>query len=322
MPRQGEEFQKLVAYLERAVADQPNVIVESPKFIPDKVTGDPREHDIVITQRFPQREITTAIECRDHKRPVSVAQVEAFHTKCEDTGVNKRVIVSSSGFYKTTRTKAERYGIDRLTFAQVEAVDWLGQTEMTFRRREPRHTDIKVGAPYSMQGKNGRLFLSIIDGPDEDTGLRLVAGEEPPIVIESRPDRLMNRLMKQVPDPTSDLAGVWGIDIGNPEDFYFLDDDGVQHPLKALHLDVFWEATETPSPLTFRHYGAEDGQPAFETATTAVESLGDKRGRAMFIADADRRLRVLLALEPEEKKPGPRRASPASGTGRTPRPAR
>src|SRR5687768_8075613 len=65
MPRQGEDFQKLVAYLERAVADQPKVTIESPKLIPDKVTGDLREHDIVITQRFPQREITTAIECRD-----------------------------------------------------------------------------------------------------------------------------------------------------------------------------------------------------------------------------------------------------------------
>ena len=84
MPRQGMEFQKLVAYLERAVADQRNVTVESPKFIPDKVTGDLREHDVVITQRVPQRETTTAIECRDHRRPVTVDQVEAFHTKCEE----------------------------------------------------------------------------------------------------------------------------------------------------------------------------------------------------------------------------------------------
>ena len=298
MPRQGEDFQKLVAYLERAVADQPNVTIESPKFIPDKVTGDLREHDIVIAQRFPQREITTAIECRDLSRPVTVNQVEAFHTKCEDTGINKRVIVSSAGFYKTTRKKAERYGIDCLTFAQVEKVDWFEQTEMTFRKRHVRHVDMKIGAPLSMQGKNGRLFLAIVDGPDEETGVRAVAGEGEQIVIVGRPGKLVDRLMKQVPDLTDDLSGMWSIDLGNPEVLYFLDDDGNQHPLRELHLDVFWEATETLSPLTFHHYGGEDGKPVFESATTAVEPFGEHWGRAMFILDEERRLRVLIAVEP------------------------
>jgi hypothetical protein len=312
MPRQGEEFQKLVSYLERAVADQPNVTVESPMFIPDKVTGDPREHDIVITQRFPQREITTAIECRDLKRPVTVPQIEAFHTKCEDTGINKRVIVSSAGFYKTTRKKAERYGIDCLTFAQVGTVDWLGQTEMTFRKRDVRHVEMKLGGPDSMEGKSGRLFLSIIDGPDEDAGARVTFGEGDQFVFEGNASTLVDRLMKQVPDPTGDLSGVWSIEIGNPEDFYLLDDDGVQHPLKVMHLDVFWEATETLSPLTFHHYGAQDGQPVFETATTAVETFGEHRAQAMFIADANRRLRILTAVEPAGKKPKRKRSLEAT----------
>jgi hypothetical protein len=60
-------------------------------------------------------------------------QVEAVHSQCEDTGINKRVIVSSAGFSKTIRTKGERYGIDCLTFAQVESIDSFGQREITFR---------------------------------------------------------------------------------------------------------------------------------------------------------------------------------------------
>ena len=45
MPRQGEEFHRLVEILERAVVDHPNVTVESPKYLMDKVTGEPREHE-------------------------------------------------------------------------------------------------------------------------------------------------------------------------------------------------------------------------------------------------------------------------------------
>jgi hypothetical protein len=52
------------------------------------------ENDIGITRRFPQREIMTAVECRDPNRPVTGHQVEAFHAKCEDTGIDKRDIWS------------------------------------------------------------------------------------------------------------------------------------------------------------------------------------------------------------------------------------
>jgi hypothetical protein len=208
-----------VAYLERAVADHTNVTIEIKKFVPDKVTGELREHDIVLTQRSPQRVTVTAIECRDRNRPVTVNQIEEFHTKCQDTGIDKRVIVSSTGFYNPARKKADRYGIDCLTFAQVEDVDWFGQREMIFRKREVRHANIGIGAPLSMQGKSGRLLLSIIDGPDEDLGIRTDAGGQ--IVMENNAVKLVDRILNQVPDPTSDLSGVWGIDIADPEHYYF-----------------------------------------------------------------------------------------------------
>jgi hypothetical protein len=301
MPRQGEDFNRLVAYLERAVADHTNVTIEIKKFVPDKVTGELREHDIVLTQRSPQRVTVTAIECRDRNRPVTVNQIEEFHTKCQDTGIDKRVIVSSTGFYNPARKKADRYGIDCLTFAQVEDVDWFGQREMIFRKREVRHANIGIGAPLSMQGKSGRLLLSIIDGPDEDLGIRTDAGGQ--IVMENNAVKLVDRILNQVPDPTSDLSGVWGIDIADPEHYYFLDDEGVQHPLKKLHLEIFWEAIGTSSPISFHHYGAEDGNPVFETATTGLEHIGDHfQGRVMFIADEERRMRVLIAVEETSPK--------------------
>ena len=133
---------------------------------------------------------------------MTVDQVEAFHTKCEDTGINKRVIVSSAGFYKTTRKKAERYGIDCLTFAQVETVDWLGQTEMTFRQRDRAACRDEARRSRFDGGQERQLFLSIIDGPDEDAGVRVIVGEGDQFVFEGNAGTLVDRLMKQVPDPT------------------------------------------------------------------------------------------------------------------------
>jgi hypothetical protein len=48
----GENLQRLVRVLEQAITDAPNVIVESPKRLPDKDTGKLREHDVVITFSF------------------------------------------------------------------------------------------------------------------------------------------------------------------------------------------------------------------------------------------------------------------------------
>jgi hypothetical protein len=144
MPRQGEEFHRLVEILERAVVDHPNITVESPKYLTDKVTEELREHDIVLTQRSPQRTTITAIECRDRSRLVTVNQLEEFHAKCEHTGVDKRVIVSRLGFYKTALKKAAHYGIDCLTFSQVDSVDWVSQTNVTIRERNLVHADMQI----------------------------------------------------------------------------------------------------------------------------------------------------------------------------------
>ena len=169
MPRQGDAFHRLVEILERAVVDHPNITVESPKYLTDKVTGEPREHDIILTQRSPQRTTITAIECRDRSRPVGVNQVEEFHAKCEHTGVNKRVIVSRLGLYKTALKKTAHYGIDCLTFSQVESVDWVSQTDVTIRERNLVHADILIGAADTLQGKSATLFMRYDDGgPDEE----------------------------------------------------------------------------------------------------------------------------------------------------------
>lgn len=52
--------------------------------------------------------------------------------KCKDTGINRGVIVSSKGFYKTARTKAAHLGIECLQFDRVDSFDWLVPSGMQF----------------------------------------------------------------------------------------------------------------------------------------------------------------------------------------------
>lgn len=78
MPRDGDNFHRLVEHLQRAVAGAENVTVASPKYLTDKITGEQQEHDIDLTYHMPQWNLVVAIECRDRTRRVGANQVEEF----------------------------------------------------------------------------------------------------------------------------------------------------------------------------------------------------------------------------------------------------
>ena len=123
--KQGEALERLIASLERTLADKQNVTVESPKRLTDKITGKLREHDVILAVNQGHHVFLIAIECRDLSRPITVNQVEGFWKKCQDTGVGQGVIVSAAGFYNTAKTKADHLGIRCLDLEEVESFDWL-----------------------------------------------------------------------------------------------------------------------------------------------------------------------------------------------------
>ena len=125
MPKTGKSLEKLVSSLEKALGQSDEVIVESPKRLKDRITGRKREHDVVLTISRAHHRIVVAIECRDRSRAITVNQVESFWKKCQDTGVDHGVIVSSSGFYNTARQKADFLGIRCLDIEEVESFDWM-----------------------------------------------------------------------------------------------------------------------------------------------------------------------------------------------------
>lgn len=125
MPRKGRSLEKLVTHLERVLAPEEGVTVDSPKRLRDKTTGRLREHDVVLTFRAGHHELLTAIECRDRKRRVGSPQIEAFHKKCEHTGVHHPIMVSPRGFTKPALQKAKFLGVRCLALEQAPEFDWL-----------------------------------------------------------------------------------------------------------------------------------------------------------------------------------------------------
>lgn len=145
MSRKGKQLEQIVHALELVWADKKNVIIESPKKLRDKVTGRLREHDVVLTITSNHHTLTVALECRDRSRRVGVGEVEAFHQKCLNTGVDKGAIVSSKGFAKTARTKSQAFGISCLDIEEVGKFDWFspsGMEESTVRVLQTHHSII------------------------------------------------------------------------------------------------------------------------------------------------------------------------------------
>lgn len=136
MPGDGKSLEQLIYALEKALGHDENVLVESPKRVPDKITGKKREHDVVLTIEQCHHKLVVAIECRDRSRPITVNQVEGFWKKCQDTGIDKGVIVSTMGFYNTAREKADFLDIRCLDIEEVESFDWMQAPGMHYLERK------------------------------------------------------------------------------------------------------------------------------------------------------------------------------------------
>jgi len=125
MRKSGKPLERLVSAIENVLRNEETVKIESPKRLPDRTTGNLREHDIVLTMLNGHHSTRIAIECRDRSRPVGTPEVEGFWAKCQDTGINQGIIVSPRGFRKSGRKKAEHLGIRCLDLEEAESFNWL-----------------------------------------------------------------------------------------------------------------------------------------------------------------------------------------------------
>jgi hypothetical protein len=152
----GRDLQRLIHAIESALKASSNIKIESPRRLIDKDTGRLREHDVVLTFMQGHHELLMSLECRDRSRPVGVPDVEAFHSKCQRTLIDRGVIVSSTGFRKTAITKANSYSIGCLSLDEVDRFDWCQTPAVTVVNHDLLCTNIHIQFPE--QPPEGTVF--------------------------------------------------------------------------------------------------------------------------------------------------------------------
>ncbi len=124
MPRRSTLIQRVLFQLQRQLA--PDASVEESAFLVERVSGTPREVDIVVRRIVGDHEILIAIECRDHRRKATVEWVEQMAMKHSVLPTSKLVLFARAGFSRTAESKAQSLGIDTYSLGEAEENDWSG----------------------------------------------------------------------------------------------------------------------------------------------------------------------------------------------------
>lgn len=83
-----------------------------------------REVDILLEQQAFGLKLLIGVECRGRSRKGDVEWIDGLIGKYHDLPVKKIIAVSSSGFSKTAKQKAEAHNIETLHLQEALAADW------------------------------------------------------------------------------------------------------------------------------------------------------------------------------------------------------
>jgi hypothetical protein len=165
MPARTNHFQRLVYEIERQLAPLGAVVRES-AMLPERVSGELREVDILVSLDEGHHRVQIGVECQDQSRPANKQWVEAIAKKHEELGINKTVLISSSGFYATAKRRAESLFMSVINIENVNQADW--PTEIL------HHLKVPVRDRSSEVIKVGWNFLELGPGQTPQTLSNLI----------------------------------------------------------------------------------------------------------------------------------------------------
>lgn len=122
MPQRSNQFQRLITLINAGVSG--NAKVTESALLPDSVTGDKREVDVLIESEISGYDLKIGIEVVSYKRRADVTWVEKMRAKHECLPTNKLILVSESGFSSQAILKAGFYDIDTLTIEEAIDSEW------------------------------------------------------------------------------------------------------------------------------------------------------------------------------------------------------
>lgn len=280
--RPGQAFQNLVAMIERAITGQDGVKMETNVFVKD-ADGDMREHDILLTHTEGLRVTKTAVECKDHGRKVGKPDLEAFRSKCQDTGIHKGVMVSSSGFAKSAMKASRRTNVQCLELAKVNSFPWVGVSAFYVSRRDFSNIDIQVFAktpiipPFRTFGVNGEMTMENFKNVCQQA------------ICESAELSALGR------DRPATITVHW-----TPSDeAYAIDANEERHKIDYLIMLPTFTVTDTAQDFELHSYSGDTG--TLEVAMTDIDAAG-LTGKFIMVRD-DENIRLLVQPNPQAGRP-------------------
>lgn len=263
----GLAFQRTTEALERCLSKTENIRFESNKRLIDVRTGQKREHDIVVTYSERHREFLMAIECRDRSRPVGSPQIEAFYQKCIDTRVEKKVIVSSSGYYKSALVKATALGIECLTIENIASYPWISEGNFSFTNRRLVHTKIRFRLEIDPS-----IILDDFVVKNED-GVEIT-----PELIQANISKVLRDRFAELPDSRfEEKETLWNtklakINFEAEGCIAFDNKTGATYKVKDILTESHYENDEKTLPVQLKRYEkAESGDQITQAAIASID---------------------------------------------------
>ncbi|BDU77795.1 restriction endonuclease [Mesoterricola sediminis] len=271
--RPGKSLEELVATLERVLGSKGNVTIESPAYIRDRITGDLREHDVLILLKANHHCVEIAIECRDRSRKITVNDVESFWAKCRDTGIARGVIVSPKGFTKAAMAKAAHHNIRCLRLSEVDSFPWLLASGLRLFNRIVHHFDWKFipkTRPIPILSK-----FTILDANREPIDLK---GLERAAMVE----------FQGLPVPVDDNGnGVVSIHFPSVDLLIRDDEVGRIHEIESAVVDIQFETVEGFAEFKKMSYEDSGSDKNITDAAIADVDANGMRGQLVIVYKED-----------------------------------
>jgi hypothetical protein len=283
----GKSLEVLVSSIERALAHNDKVSVQSPAHLPDRITGEPREHDVLITVSGSHHKSTIAIECRDRSRKITVNDIEGFWSKCQDTGIDQGIVVSPKGFTKTASKKAIHRGIRCLQLTEAGSFNWLLASGITSRTRKVLHTHW--------------TFFPEVDIKPPPTAFTILTLEGDPVQSNNLVAAAYAEFQK-IPETDFHLGpGEKQIVFTSPGLLLRDDTTRVTHSVVRALARVQYEVIEEFIPFSLVSYASSPSGELITDAAVADVNLGGIKGKIMIVYKEAEGGHVVFV--PEKHKP-------------------
>jgi hypothetical protein len=216
MPKRSNLFQDVVAVIHQHMAR--GAEVQESALLVNRVTGEPREIDVVIRAKTAGHDVVVAVEARASARRADVQWVESMLGKHAHLPTDKLVLVSQKGFSRQARDLAEKNGTVTLEPADLTGNDPAGQIVNRLRSIWPKLVSLTPErAQITVQRPDGEkwfkapsdLWLFLDDGSEMGTLLEFFKGS-----VQVSWDKIMDDIgLRDIPET---IDRYFTLEIGNP----------------------------------------------------------------------------------------------------------